>query len=73
MRHDSVELGANTSNNTVEMDDEDELQIFYNDSRDKDTGLNTLTVTGSGTSEQEVQLEHDIGPTMFNYHKSQQQ
>jgi hypothetical protein len=73
MRHDVVTLGPDTSGNTVEMDDKDRLQIMYNDYHDENTGLNILTVTGSGTSEQEVQLKHDIGPTMFNYHKSQQQ
>lgn len=73
MRRDCISLDPETSNNTVKMDEKDRLQIMYNSYNDKQTGLDILTITGKGTSEQEVQLKHDVGNHMYNYHKSQQQ
>lgn len=71
MRMDWVDLGFYTSNNTVKMDEEDHLGISYHD-KDKEYGVHILGVDGAGTSEQEVQLEHDLGKDKYNYHKNQQ-
>lgn len=78
MRHDRVELGANTSDNTVHMDEKDETRIFYNQSKVIMNGevvqddLGVLRVQGKGESTQESQLQDALGDGKYQNHKYSQ-
>lgn len=73
-RKDTVVLGADSSNNTVKMDDSDKLEIEYTHPTTEigENPLGTLKVNGKGTSEQELQLKHDLGNQGYQYHKFRQ-
>ncbi len=74
MQKDYVELGPNTSNNTVHMDEKDTTEIFYNQTgvymngEEVTSPLEVLEVKGEGTSEQEVQLKEALGDD-YQLHK----
>ena len=78
MRHDRVELGADTSDNTVHMDEKDETRIFYNQSKVIMNGeviqddLGVLRVQGKGESTQESQLKDALGDGKYQNHKYSQ-
>ncbi|MCM1010078.1 MAG: hypothetical protein NC390_04255 [Fusobacterium sp.] len=63
MRRDNVQLGPDTSENTVHMDEKDTTEIWYNQSsvyindEKVKAEMERLDVKGKGTSEQEVQLK----------------
>jgi len=78
MRSDRVELGSDTENNTVHMDEKDETRIFYNQSEVIMNGeviqddLGVLRVQGEGESAQEIQLKESLGDAKYKNHKYSQ-
>lgn len=75
MRRDYVIMYDDTSNNTVVMDKKDKLSIGYTHPtiEQGESPYGYLQVNGKGTSEQEVQLKHDLGDNGYRYHKFRQQ
>lgn len=78
MRRDRVELGSDTSDNTVHMDEKDETRIFYNQAgvimndhvvQDE---IGVLRVQGKGESAQESQLQDALGDGKYQNHKYSQ-
>ena len=75
MRKDYVELGPDTENNTVHMDEKDETQIWYNqfgvemDGETVQSEIGYVQVEGKGESSQEEQLKASLSKYQYNYHK----
>ena len=78
MRKDYVELGPDTENNTVHMDEKDETKIWYNQfgvEMDGETvryEVGYIQVEGEGESSQEEQLKASLSKEQYNYHKKNQ-
>ena len=78
MRKDYVELGPDTENNTVHMDEKDETQIWYNqfgvemDGETVQSEIGYVQVEGKGESSQEEQLKASLSKYQYNYHKRHQ-
>lgn len=77
-RKDYVELGVDTKNNKVQMDESDTTRIFYNqvgiyhDGEQFQSEVGNLDVKGKGTSSQEPQLKSSLGKGgYFQHHWSQ--
>lgn len=78
MRKDYVDLGPNTENNTVHMDEKDETKIWYNqfgvemDGETVQYEVGYIQVEGEGESSQEEQLKASLSKEQYNYHKKNQ-
>lgn len=78
MRKDYVELGPNTQNNTVHMDEKDETKIWFNQIGIEMNGeivqheVGYVQVEGEGESSQEEQLKASLSKYQYDYHKKQQ-
>lgn len=74
VRRDNVDLGLDTKNNTVHMDETDKTQIWYYQTgiimggEEVQASIGGLTVEGKGTSEQEPQLKEALGNN-YKLHK----
>ncbi|MBO6088065.1 hypothetical protein J6P92_06970 [bacterium] len=75
MKKDRVQLESSTSGNTVEMDEKDDLQIWYNQPEVQMNGQivqsqhGRVNVHGKGTSEQELQLQQSLTEGQYEQHK----
>lgn len=78
MRKDYIELGPDTQNNTVHMDEKDETKIWYNqfgvemDGETVQPEIGYVQVEGKGESSQEEQLKASLSKYQYNYHKMEQ-
>ncbi len=77
-RKDYVELGPDTKNNKVQMDETDKTRIFYNqpavyiNGEEAQSDLGNIDVKGKGTISQEPQLKDALGKGgYFQHHWSQ--
>ena len=78
MRKDYVDLGWDTSDNTVHMDEKDKTTISYNrpevimNGKQVQSSIGHIEVEGEGTSEQELQLKHSLTKSQYQEHKLKQ-